>query len=65
MLKADESKTEFTVLSKHSNLKKVGQLSMTLNDSEILSSKSVRNLGVIFDEELVKSSKLSLSEIFF
>ena len=59
MLKVNESKTEFIILGKLSNLKKVGHTSMMLNGSEINSTKTIVNLGVVFDEELSMSNQVS------
>ena len=58
-LKLNDSKTEFIVLGKASTLDSFENPSLILNGTEIKATKQVRNLGVIFDEELNLSSHVT------
>lgn len=51
-LKLNNEKTEFIIFGSCSNLKKLGDVSITVGDNKILPSKAVRNLGVIYDPAL-------------
>ena len=55
-LKLNDSKTEFMVIGKPSVLKDINKPSLTLNDAVINPTQQLRNLGIIFDENLTLSS---------
>ena len=58
-LKLNEPKTEYMIAGKSSQLKKCNKPNLFVNGSEIEPSEQVRNLGVIFDEELSLSSHIT------
>ena len=51
-LKLNETKTECLILGKKSDLMKMNVNSIKIMENEVIPKKSVRNLGVIFDETL-------------
>ena len=51
-LKLNESKTEFLILGKSSNLDKFDKPSLKFSDCEVKPNNKAKNLGVMFDEEL-------------
>jgi len=48
-LKLNDDKTEFITISSHHNNRDINTLNIKIGDESIIASKSVRNLGVIFD----------------
>ena len=58
--KLNETKTEFIILGTPSSLKKLDKPTLMLDDTIILPSKKVKNLGVIFDENLSMNEQVSL-----
>ena len=59
MLMLNMSKTEFMILGKASTLKKIQNIDMNLNDCVITPTDNVKNLGVLFDNELTMSDQVS------
>jgi hypothetical protein len=55
----NESKTEFMILGKPSALKKVTNIDMNLNGSVVSPKNKVKNLGVLFDNELTMTDQVS------
>ena len=53
-LKLNESKTEFIIFGTRQQLNKVGTINIRKGNDVIQNVKSVRNLGLHFDEELKK-----------
>ena len=51
-LKLNQDKTEFFVAASHHNLKKLGNISLFLDDTEVFPSKSIRKLGVVFGSQM-------------
>ena len=51
-LKLNDEKTEFTVLKNKHQIKDHIDCKMTINDIEIESTPNLRNLGIMFDEDL-------------
>ena len=58
-LKLNEAKTEYMLAGKASLLSICDKPPMYVNDSEILPTTQVKNLGVIFDEELTLSAHVN------
>ena len=59
MLMLNGSKTEYMILGKPSSLNKITEVNMILGGSEIVPTNSVKNLGVMFDNELTMSAQVS------
>ena len=51
-LKINDNKTEFLIMGSRQQLQKVNIPEITVGDAQIKSTSNVRNLGVIFDENL-------------
>ncbi len=56
MLKLNEDKTELILLGSENNLKVLSSISVSVGDCVIQSSKSVKNLGAIFDSNMSMNS---------
>ena len=52
-------KTEFFVAASHHNLKKLGNISRFLDNTEVFPSKSIRNFGVVFDNQMCISDPVT------
>lgn len=52
-------KTEYMILGKTSTLKNLTKINLNLNGSVINPTKNVKNLGIMFDEELTMSDQVS------
>ena len=59
MLMLNGSKTEYMTLGRPSSLKKITDVNMILGGSEIAPTNNVKNLGVMFDNELTMSDQIS------
>jgi hypothetical protein len=59
MLMLNGSKTEYMILGKPSSLNKITEVNMILGGSEIVPTNSVKNLGVMFDNEFTMSAQVS------
>jgi len=58
-LKLNEDKTEFFIASSKHHWKKLNNTSLLLGDVQIFPSSSVRNLGVMFDQEMSMSNHVT------
>ena len=58
-LKLNEAKTEFFVAASAHNLKKLGDVSLLLDNAEVFPSKTIRNLGVVFDNQMCMSDHVT------
>jgi hypothetical protein len=58
-LRLNEDKTEFFVASSLHHWKRLANISLLLGDVEIFPSKSVRNLGVVFDQHMCMSDHVT------
>ena len=58
-LKLNEDKTEFFIASSLHHSKKFDNITLLLGDVEIFPSKSVRNLGVVFDQQMCMSDHIT------
>lgn len=58
-LKQNQDKTEFFIAASLNHLKKMGNISLHLDGVEILPSKSVRNLGIVFDDQMNMSNHVT------
>ena len=59
MLGLNGPKTEYMILGKTSTLKNLTKINLNLNGSVINPTKNVKNLGIMFDEELTMSDQVS------
>ena len=57
-LKINDSKTEFIIIGSNQQLNKLQQSSITVGNSTVESVSSVRNLGVLFDQNLSMKSHI-------
>ena len=51
-LKLNDDKTEFLIIGSKNNLSHLTNKNLTIGNTEIIATDSVRNLGVIFDKTL-------------
>ena len=58
-LNLNEDKTEFFIASSLHHSKKFDNITLLLGDVEISPSKSVRNLGVVFDRQMCMSDHIT------
>ena len=58
-LKLNQDKTEFFVAASPYNMKKLGNISLLLDNVEVFPSKSIRNLGVVFDNQMCMSDHVT------
>ena len=58
-LRLNQDKTEFFVASSLHHQKKLENITLLLDDVEICPSKSVRNLGVVFDQQMCMSDHVT------
>ena len=59
-LKLNQSKTEFFVASSPHHYQLLKHLTLPLSDQEIISSPTVRNLGVIFDHSMTMANHITV-----
>ena len=59
-LKINDSKTEFLVIGTPQQLEKVQNLSVNVGTSSITPSKSVKNLGIVFDQSMTMEKHINL-----
>ena len=58
-LKLNDSKTEFIIFGSDCNLQKVSVRAVSVGDSEVLPSKTVRNIGAMLDSSLSMGSHVN------
>ena len=58
-LKLNDSKTEFIIFGSDSNMKKVSVRTVSVGDSEVLPSETVRNIGAMLDSSLSMGSHVN------